>query len=201
MGEKNAVSLKVKKDQTLEEAVAEQHGRSEFQSIAVVESFSKHLGEHFSMDESLKVLQNTVKQIQSGDLSKIEEMLISQSIALEQLFVSMARRAAVQDRVTQYDLYMRFALKAQNQSRQTLQALVELKQPSAVTFVKQANIAQGHQQVNNLAEKNPIPQNEVLLSEDNQYASSTMDSRTKEPTKHGDQTLEAVGKFDRSKDT
>jgi hypothetical protein len=48
---------------------------------------------------------------------------------------------------------MRFALKVQNQCRGTLQALVQLKQPSNTIFVKQANIAQGHQQVNNLAEK------------------------------------------------
>ena len=57
---------------------------------------------------------------------------------------------------------MRLALKAQNQCRATLQALVQLKQPSQTTFVKQANIAQGHQQVNNLAEKNITPQNELL---------------------------------------
>lgn len=45
------------------------------------------------------------------------------------------------------------ALKAQNQCKATLQALVQLKQPSQTTFVKQANNAQGHQQVNNLLEK------------------------------------------------
>jgi hypothetical protein len=57
---------------------------------------------------------------------------------------------------------MQLALKAQNQSRATLQALVQLKQPSQITFVKQANIAQGHQQVNNLSEKDITPQNELL---------------------------------------
>jgi hypothetical protein len=51
---------------------------------------------------------------------------------------------------------MSLAFKAQNQSRATLQELVDFKQPRKPTVVKQANISQGHQQVNNLAEKNQI---------------------------------------------
>jgi iron only hydrogenase large subunit-like protein len=57
---------------------------------------------------------------------------------------------------------MNLAFKAQNQSRLTLQALLGLKQPKRSTFVKQANIAHGHQQVNNLAEKNQNSQNKAL---------------------------------------
>jgi hypothetical protein len=41
------------------------------------------------------------------------------------------------------------ALKAQAQSRATIQALIELKYPKQTNFVKQANIANGHQQINN----------------------------------------------------
>ena len=44
---------------------------------------------------------------------------------------------------------MNLALKAQAQSRATIQALIELKYPKQDTFVKQANIANGHQQINN----------------------------------------------------
>ena len=45
---------------------------------------------------------------------------------------------------------MVLALKAQAQSRATISALVDLKYPKqAATFVKQANISNGHQQVNN----------------------------------------------------
>jgi hypothetical protein len=87
-------------------------------------------------------------------------------------------------------------LKAQNQCRATLQALVQLKQPSNTTFVKQANIAQGHQQVNNLAEKNITPQNELLKGN---YAE--LDTGTT-PTPTGtDTTLETVGKVHRGKNT
>jgi hypothetical protein len=112
------------------------------------------------------------------------------------MFTSLARRAKAQEKLLQYETHMRFALKAQNQCRATLQALVQLKQPSNTTFVKQANIAQGHQQVNNLAEKNITPQNELLRGI---YAE--LDTGTTRTPKGIDTTLEALGKVNRRKDT
>ena len=162
MTKKQVIELRQRKDQTKEEAVAEFNSKSEFLSTAVRESFDVGLGDGLNFQSTMQVLEKTIKQIQSGDLSKIEEMYISQAVALEVMFTSLARRAKNQEKLLQYETHMRFALKAQNQCRATLQALVQLKQPSQTTFVKQANIAQGHQQVNNLAEKNITPQNELL---------------------------------------
>ena len=47
------------------------------------------------------------------------------------------------------ETYMRLALKAQSQCRATLESLSEIRNPRSVAFVRQANIAAGHQQVNN----------------------------------------------------
>ena len=152
-GKKQILTLKLEKNQTKEDALAEFNSKSEFLSTAVMESFDVGLGDDFSFQSTIQVLEKTIQQIQSGDLSKIEEMYISQAVALEAIFASLARRAKAQDKLLQYETHMRLAVKAQNQSRATLQALVQLKQPSNTTFVKQANIAQGHQQVNNLDEK------------------------------------------------
>ena len=132
-------------------------------------------------------------KLQGGDLTKIEEMLLSQAVALEMMFTSLARTAKAQEQLLQYETHMRFALKAQNQSRATLQALIQLKQPSQTTFVRQANIAQGHQQVNNLAEKNITPQNELLGAK-----SANLDSGTTPTTKRANPTLEALDKIHRS---
>ena len=44
---------------------------------------------------------------------------------------------------------MRLSLKAQAQCRVTVEALAEIKNPRPVAFVKQANISNGPQQVNN----------------------------------------------------
>jgi hypothetical protein len=111
------------------------------------------------------------------------------------MFTSLARRAKNQEKLLQYETHMRFALKAQNQCRATLQALVQLKQPSNTTFVKQANIAQGHQQVNNLAEKNITPQNELLKGN---YAE--LDTGTTTTPTGINTTLEALGEIHRRKD-
>ena len=143
----------------------------------------------------MQVLDRTIQQIQLGDLSKIEEMYISQAVALEAMFTSLARRAKAQEKLLQYETHMRFALKAQNQCRATLQALVQLKQPSNTTFVKQANIAQGHQQVNNLAEKNITPQNELLKD-----SNAQLDTGTTTTPKGIDTTLEALDKINGCKD-
>jgi hypothetical protein len=48
------------------------------------------------------------------------------------------------------ETYMRLALKAQSQCRATIETLALMKNPQAVTFVRQANVAHGPQQVNNV---------------------------------------------------
>ena len=193
---KQVLTLSLGKNQTKEQALAEFNSKSEFLSAAVKESFDIGVGDEFSFQANMKVLEKAIRQIKSGDLSKIEEMYISQAVALEVMFTSLARRAKAQEKLLQYETHMRFALKAQNQCRATLQALVQLKQPSNTTFVKQANIAQGHQQVNNLAEKNITPQNELL---EDSYAE--LDTGTTTTPKGIDTTLEALGKVNGRKDT
>ena len=194
MTKKQVIELKQRNDQTKEEALAEFNSKSEFLSTAVKESFDIGLGDDFSFQSTMQVLEKTIQQIQSGDLSKIEEMYISQAVALEVMFTSLARRAKNQEKLLQYETHMRFALKAQNQCRATLQALVQLKQPSQTTFVKQANIAQGHQQVNNLAEKNITPQNELLKD-----SHAKLDNGATPTTKGIDTTLEALDKINGGK--
>jgi hypothetical protein len=58
--------------------------------------------------------------------------------------------------------------------------------------VRQANIAQGHQQVNNLAEKITTPQNELLGVE-----SAKLDIRTTPTAKRVNPALEAMDKVNR----
>ena len=194
MKKPQVIELKQGEEQTKEQALAEFQSKSEFLSTAVIESFNVGLGDDFDFQSNMRVLGKTIREIQSGDLSKIEEMYISQAVALEAMFASLARRAKVQDKLLQYDTHMRLALKAQNQSRATLQALVQLKQPSNTQFIKQANIAQGHQQVNNLAEKNITPQNELL---EDIHGNSHLDTGTTTTPKGIDTALEALDKINR----
>ena len=92
---------------------------------------------------------------------------------------------------------MNLALKAQSQSRATIQALTELKYPKQATFVKQANIANGNQQVNNAtnththaqARENTIQPNELI---EVNHGSEKMDSRTTQTTMPKNKAMAAV---------
>jgi hypothetical protein len=80
MTKKQVIQLTQRKDQTKEEALAEFNSKSEFLSTGVKESFDIGLGEDFNFQSTMQVLKKTIVQIQSGDLSKIEEMYISQAV-------------------------------------------------------------------------------------------------------------------------
>ena len=82
-------------------------------------------------------------------MTSIEVMLVAQANSLQTMFVSLRRKAVNSSMLPQYTAFMNLALKAQSQSRATIQALVELKYPKQTNFVKQANIANGHQLINN----------------------------------------------------
>ncbi len=98
-----------------------------------------------------EALRDEVGKAQNGDLSQVDAMLFGQAKVLSSVFHALLARAG--DNLGQHlgavETYMRLALKAQSQCRTTLEALVEAKNPRSVAFVRQANIATGHQQVNN----------------------------------------------------
>ena len=107
------------------------------------------IGKDVELGGLIDQLRDTFTEVKGGDLHTLEAMLISQATALQTIFTSLARRACTQDRLPQYQTFLGLALKAQAQSRATISALVDLKYPRQATFVKQANIANGPQQVNN----------------------------------------------------
>ena len=108
-------------------------------------------------------------------MQPIEAMLIGQAQALQTMFVYLGKQAVEKTSLPQYTAFMNMALKAQAQSRATIQALIELKYPKQATFVKQANIANGNQQVNNAssthahAKENQHSQNELLEAQHNEW--------------------------------
>lgn len=109
------------------------------------------------LSELVKSTRQTVEANAKGGTEQAEALLTSQAIALNSVFLEMSRRAAINmgSHLGAMETYMRLALKAQSQCRITLESLAEIKNRRAVTFVKQANIASGHQQVNNHAPESP----------------------------------------------
>lgn len=95
----------------------------------------------------------------AGDLGRVERMLIGQAITLDTIFANLAERASRQTFLKNTETYLRLAMKAQAQCRATAEALALLKNPQP--YIRQANIANGPQQVNNAyasaSAHNPIP--------------------------------------------
>lgn len=87
----------------------------------------------------------------AGDMGRVERMLANQMLTLDMLFNNLAQRSGRQDTFKGIEVLMRLALKAQAQARATAETLSVIKNPT--TFIRQANIAHGHQQVNNA----PLP--------------------------------------------
>jgi hypothetical protein len=100
--------------------------------------------------DSMNVMLDRIAKVNSGDLSEMEATLVAQATTLDAVFNELARRAAFNmgEHLTATETYLRLALKAQAQSRATIETLAEIKYPKSATFVKQQNNAY-QQQVNN----------------------------------------------------
>jgi hypothetical protein len=153
-----------------------------------------------SLMACIGVLKDKVRTVHEGDLREAETLLISQASALNVIFADLARRSALimSEHADAAERYLRLALKAQNQCRTTVETLAAIKNPPMI-FAKQANIAHGHQQVNNCgaiaasharAGKNEIEQNELL---EVQHGSEKMDFRATDKPVRVDSAMEALG--------
>lgn len=136
----------------------------------------------------------------------IERRLVGQMIALDAIFNDMAVRAHRSKYLKDMEAYMRMALKAQAQSRCTAEAIANIKNPKQIAFVRQANIAHGHQQINNGQETTPTrtresfsesAPNELLEVSNGNY----LDTGAQGASGRDDPAMATVGKIDRSKDT
>lgn len=120
--------------------------RPELNAAAAAEPFAAIYGETRATD-ICGVLEKLTDGSRTMEFS--ERILLSQASALNVMYASLSRRAALNmGEYTQgAETYMKLALRAQNQCRMTLETLATIKNPPVV-FAKQANIA-NNQQVNN----------------------------------------------------
>lgn len=120
------------------------------QSAIGIQTWGKFVGE-IEMEPLVTELRDEIRTIvQDGNMKPAEAMLYGQAITLQTIFTNLSMRAALNagEYMDATDKYLRLALKAQSQCRATLETLAAIKNPSIV-YAKQANFANGHQQVNN----------------------------------------------------
>lgn len=168
-------------------------------AAAIAVEFTKSFGDLdiLGFADALKEFNN---EVATGGMENVEAMLVSQAYALQAIFVNFSRRALNQDYQKNLESIFRMALRAQNQCRMTLETLANIKNTPAV-YARQANIANGPQQVNNVipadsharGEKSN-PSNELLEHQNGEW----LDTGTAGATSCVNTEMAAVGKPDRS---
>lgn len=167
--------------------------------FAASHSYASAMFPDLDLESLIKDFDLKINAAHDGSMKEMEAMLVGQAQALQTIFASLANRSAKQEYTKNYTIFLNLALKAQSQSRATIEALNDLKNPRQVAFVKQTNIAGGHQQVNNAVDEKTRPscaekitnQPYELLSE---VKNAALDSRRTTKTGRANPQMEAVGK-------
>ena len=118
------------------------------QAGVTVESFIGQNSNGLELNSLIQVLKDQVGEVERGDMSCLESMLSTQALTLNAIFYSLALKASQAQYMDHLEAYLKLALKAQAQSRSTIEAISALQSPTI--HVKQTNINHhGNQQINN----------------------------------------------------
>jgi hypothetical protein len=178
--------------------------RPTVQAAVTLNEYNKSCGD-LDLSGLIDSLMEQTTAINDGDLKRGEAMLTAQAHTLDAIFNNLARRAIKAEYLSQLDTYLKLALRAQSQSRATWEALATIKNPPLVGYTRQANIAHGHQQVNNAsprpkdasrAGENPSLQNKLLEQKDGER----LDFGAAGTPGQADQALATMGEVDGTED-
>jgi hypothetical protein len=122
--------------------------RPTVQAAVTLKEYGKSYGD-LDLSGLIDALTVQTRAATDGDLGRGEAMLTAQAHVLDAIFNNLARRAINSEYMENLDRYLKLALRTQSQCRATWETLSTMKNPPMVGYVRQANIAHGHQQVNN----------------------------------------------------
>lgn len=126
-------------------AIARTYNRPEIRAAVAIATWQDDKSE---IDDVARELSKQIEKVNGGDMGRPEAMLLAQAHTLDELFNNLARQARSRDSLHVMESLLRLAFKAQTQCRATLETLSNIKNPPIV-YAKQANFANGHQQINN----------------------------------------------------
>jgi hypothetical protein len=183
----HAVEVKLKKDEDRDQALANVLLRPSVQAAVTIQQWENSS----DVSSMMNALSTQIDLVKDGNMGRPEAMLLAQAHTLDALFNNLARRAKNQQYLNQFETNLRLAFKAQSQCRATLETLAAIKNPPVI-FAKQANISNGHQQINNgvpatRTEKIQNQPNELLVEA--QHGSETLDTRTTRTTSGKDKAM------------
>lgn len=199
---KNPAALTVRMTEDDDPATVHAHvvSQPEVRSASVIQSLE---GDSLDLDALVVEMQHQVADVHKGSMERSEAMLIAQAHTLDALFANLARRSVANMHAGNSeaaDRWIRIALKAQSQCRTTLETLAEIKNPRPVAFVKQANISNGPQQVNNGI---PAPAHAgEIIDQSNELSGGPHellpDTRASQTASRINQGVEAMGEIHRA---
>jgi hypothetical protein len=201
----NELRVLSKSDEEQAIALALMALRPTVQAAVAIADYDKAYG-NLDLMALIDVLGEQTSAVAKGDLKRGEAMLTAQAHTLDAIFNNLARRAINAEYMDNLDRYLKLALRAQSQCRATWEALATIKNPPVMGYVRQANIAQGPQQVNNAspapnnaaprAGENPNLQNKLLEEKDGER----LDSGTAGTPSRADPAMATLGEGHRAED-
>jgi len=197
------IVIKQKPGERKEVAEARAILRPTVQAAITLQGFSDAFGD-VELQGLVVALTEQTKATNGGDSGRAKAMLTTQAHTLDALFHTLARRAGrnMGEYTGAANIYMKLALRAQSQCRATWEAVSAIQHPPLANYVGQANIAHGHQQVNNaVADNKPShtrkkkkPENELL---EEKHGSEWLDKGAATTTSGNDPEMETVGAINR----
>ena len=150
----NTLVVERSEDETPTQAMARKMMEPGLRHAVAASSFANHV---LSADmrssapgtmDYLKHQGTAADAAEQGDLAVASRMLVSQALTLDAMFTELARRAAVNmgEYIDAADRYAKLALKAQSNSRATIEALAKLHMPREQT-VRHVHVHEGGQAV------------------------------------------------------
>ena len=135
----------VKSEDTKSQALAKLTTTSALAAVTL--KWYSGAGDDLNVADLLTEMRKAGDEVVAGDMGRVERMLAKQALTLDSVFNDMAQRSGRQDTFKGIEVLMRLALKAQAQARATAETLSVIKNP--MPYIRQANIAHGHQHVVN----------------------------------------------------
>lgn len=167
------------------------------QAALTTEAYNRSLPAVEDLNAVVAELETQARAVNSGSLLQGETMLTAQAHSLDAVYNELVRRAKRAELLPQLETYLKYALRAQAQCRATWEAISAIKNPSSMIVTRQANIANGPQQVNNApsrAGENENCQNRLLEAQHGER----LDAGAQGATSRANPQMETVGAVHRT---
>ena len=174
--------------------------RPTVQAAVTIKAYDKSYGD-LDLNGLIDALTEQTEASNDGNSSRAEAMLTTQAHTLDAIFNNLAKRAITADYMANLDIYLKLALRAQSQCRATWEALSAIKNPPVMGYVRQANIANGPQQVNNAPDASRAGEKQNLQNKQlEQKDGERLDTGTTSKAGKADPAMATLGEVDGAED-